>query len=201
MTKEITIELTAEEYSALERLSKDTGAKSLSAAVGTAVDQYPRSMRQSTSKGDKLIGEAISLLYGRLEKRGPLLHEDETPDINNYLKLKLSTREHEVFGVLFLDKTDRLVADEEMFRGTVDTANVFPREVVKAALYNDASKVIFYHNHPSGDTTPSMADRRITTALVNALDLIKVSVVDHIIVGKEMTESFASDGINLTAER
>jgi DNA repair protein RadC len=103
--------------------------------------------------------------------------------------------EHEVFGVLFLDSRHRLIAYEAMFRGTIDGAAVHPREVVKAALKHNAAAVILAHNHPSGVLDPSNADQMITDRLSQALALIDVRVVDHVIVGGPNLVSFAERGL------
>jgi DNA repair protein RadC len=110
------------------------------------------------------------------------------------VKLKLATYEHEVFACLMLDNRNRVIAFRELFRGTIDGASVYPREVVKQALADNAAAVIFAHNHPSGATEPSQADIAITERLKKALALIDVRVLDHLIVGDEVT-SFAERGI------
>lgn len=107
----------------------------------------------------------------------------------------LRNREHEVFAVAFLDTRHRLIACEEMFRGTIDGASVFPREVAKAALAHNAAAVIFAHNHPSGVTDPSQADELITRRLQNALALFDVRVLDHFIVANGQATSFAERGL------
>lgn len=114
-------------------------------------------------------------------------------NVKQFLGCKLAHYEREVFAVMFLDNQHQLIAFEELFQGTVDAASVYPREVVKAALKHNASAVIFSHNHPSGVAEPSQADRKITRRLVDALALIDVRVLDHIVIGKESV-SFAERG-------
>ena len=114
---------------------------------------------------------------------------------HDFLILRFATLEHEVFSCLFLDTRHRVLGFEELFRGTVDGCSVHPREVVKAALRHNAAAVILAHNHPSGDTNPSDADRRITQRLKEALSLIDVRVLDHIVVGGGETTSFAESGL------
>ena len=104
-----------------------------------------------------------------------------------YLQVLLGAYEHEVFGVLMLDNRNRVIAWREMFRGTVDGASVYPREVVKQALADNAAAVIFERNHPSGVSEPSQADIRITERLNKALQLVDIRVLDHIIVGETCT--------------
>ncbi len=111
-------------------------------------------------------------------------------------RLKLQNLEHEVFAVLFLDAQNQLIIFSEMFRGTLDGASVYPREVVKETLKYNAAALIFAHNHPSGVAEPSQADIRITERLKQALGLIDVRIIDHIIVGASgETVSFAERGL------
>lgn len=111
-----------------------------------------------------------------------------------YLQTLLQDYEHEVFCAVFLDSQHRVIRFEELFRGTIDSASVYPREVVKQALAYNAAAVILVHNHPSGDPEPSDADRRITQRLKEALGLIEVRMIDHIVVGSEGCESLAERG-------
>ncbi len=114
--------------------------------------------------------------------------------VRDYLRAQLRHRQREVFAVLFLDNQNRLIAYEEMFQGTIDGASVYPREVVKQALARNAAAVIFAHNHPSGVAEPSQADRRITQRLQDALALVEVRVLDHLVVGEGEPVSFAERG-------
>ncbi|HBN8507571.1 RadC family protein [Pseudomonas aeruginosa] len=115
--------------------------------------------------------------------------------VKDYLHAKLVGFEHEVFAVLFLDSKHRLIKYVELFRGTIDQASVYPREVVKEALRLNAAAVIFAHNHPSGDPAPSQADKVLTQRLKEALALVEVRTLDHIIVGGEAATSFAEQGL------
>ncbi|WNK21214.1 DNA repair protein RadC [Halomonas piscis] len=101
---------------------------------------------------------------------------------------------HEVFGVLLLDSQHRLITFDELFRGTIDSASVYPREVVKHALHHNAAAVILVHNHPSGEPEPSDADRRITRRLQDALGLVDIRVLDHVVVAGEGFTSFVQRG-------
>ena len=108
----------------------------------------------------------------------------ESPQaVRDYLKSLLRHELHEVFGCLFMDSKHRMLAFEVLFRGSIDSASVYPRQVVKRALAHNAAAVILCHNHPSGITEPSQADRTLTKRLTEALDLIEVRVLDHFIVG------------------
>lgn len=112
-----------------------------------------------------------------------------------YLESRLAHQAHEIFAAIFLDSRNCVLAYEELFRGTLDGASVYPREVVKAALAHNAASVIFAHNHPSGVAEPSRADRDITRRLVDALALIDIRVLDHLIIGHAQTTSFAERGL------
>lgn len=115
--------------------------------------------------------------------------------VKDYLRTKLAGFDHEVFAGLFLDSQHRLIDYAELFRGTIDGAAVYPREVVKMALHLNAAAVIFSHNHPSGNPEPSQADRTITQRLKEALALVDVRTLDHIVVGGDQTVSFAERGL------
>ncbi len=114
--------------------------------------------------------------------------------VRDHLKTAIGHLHYEVFIVLFLDAQNRLIASRECFRGTVSQTSVYPREIVKLALEYGASAVMFCHNHPSGITEPSHADRWLTDQLKSALALVDVKVLDHFIVAGEQTLSFAERG-------
>ena len=112
-----------------------------------------------------------------------------------YLQTLMSQYEREVFGAIFLDNQHRIILFEEIFFGTLNVTNIHPREVVKKALAVNAAAVIFVHNHPSGDPEPSAADKKITVQLREALNLIDVRVLDHIVVGALSCISMAERGL------
>jgi DNA repair protein RadC len=119
-----------------------------------------------------------------------------SPDrTRQYLKSRLRAYPHEVFACLFLDNRHRVIQYKEIFRGTIDGASVHPREVVREALHWNAAAVILAHNHPSGVAEPSQADLRITQRLKDALDLVEVRVLDHIIIGEGEGTSLAERGL------
>lgn len=119
-----------------------------------------------------------------------------SPDlVRNYLSAQLRHQPQEVFAVLFLDNQHRLIAYDEIFYGTIDGAAVYPREVVKKALTRNAAACILAHNHPSGIAEPSQADQRITQRLQDALNLVDIRVIDHMIVGDKEVISFAERGL------
>lgn len=115
--------------------------------------------------------------------------------VANYFKLYFSRQPHESFVVLFLDMKNKLIECREMFRGTLSHTSVYPREVAKAALKCNAASVILAHNHPSGTVEPSNADRALTRVLRQAMELIDIRVLDHIIVAGSKIFSFAEHGI------
>ena len=115
--------------------------------------------------------------------------------VKSYLQLQLAQLTREVFAVLFLDHQQRLLAFETLFQGTLSQTSVYPREVVKRALALNASAVILAHNHPSGVAEPSRADEFLTKSLKDALALVDVRVIDHIVVGTGSTVSFAERGL------
>ena len=124
---------------------------------------------------------------------GPIF--DSPQRVKDYLGLQLGGRKQEVFAVLFLDVQHRLLALEEMFRGTLSQTSVYPREVVRRALALNAGAVVLAHNHPSGLAEPSRADEFLTQTLKSALQLVDVQVLDHIVVGQGQTVSMAERGL------
>ena len=131
-------------------------------------------------------------LAQRLQER-PVM--DSPQAVREFWQLHLAARSHEVFAVLFLDAQHRMVAMEEMFRGTLTQTSVYPREVVKRALHHQASAVVLAHNHPSGSVQPSRADEMLTHTLKAALALVDVRVLDHIIVSQGQSLSMAEQGL------
>jgi DNA repair protein RadC len=113
----------------------------------------------------------------------------------DYLRVRLGALDYEVFCVIYLTKRHQFIACEDLFRGTIDGASVYPREVLKEALKHNAAAVILAHNHPSGVAEPSQADLGITKQLKKVLDLVEIKVLDHIIVGGGDVTSFAERGI------
>lgn len=131
-------------------------------------------------------------LAQQLQER-PLMADPEA--VSNYLRLRLGALPHEVFAVLFLDSQLRLIAMEELFRGSLSHTSVHPREVVKRALDLGAAAVVLAHNHPSGVAEPSMADAQLTRNLQQALGLVDVRVLDHIVVSHGESVSMAARGL------
>ena len=120
----------------------------------------------------------------------------ESPQaVRDYLKARLRHEPHEVFGCLFLDSKNRVIIFEVLFQGSIDSASVYPRQIVKRALFHNAAAVILTHNHPSGVAEPSDADRLLTDKLKHALALVEVRVLDHFIVGEGEPLSMAEHGL------
>lgn len=162
---------------------------------GLALTLEPDSIRRSglSSEDQKLIAKAVACLEAKYLVKQPVLSSSEAT--RDYLKLRLDGLGYEVFAVLLLDNRHQVLHYVELFRGTIDGASVHPREVVQLALSHHAAAVIFAHNHPSGMTDPSASDRRITQKLKDALALIEVRVLDHIVIGAGKGLSFAEQGL------
>lgn len=141
---------------------------------------------------DAIIQMALNILSQRNAIGEPLV---EPGDAADFLRIKLSGYKNEVFCAIFLDSRHRVIAFEELFSGTIDGAAVYPRVVVQHVMRHNASAVIFAHNHPSGIAEPSQADKFITKRLKEAMSLIDVRVLDHIVVGDSGTTSFAERGL------
>ena len=139
-----------------------------------------------------IISTVLGILKKRHSKGVPLTKPEDT---RNYLQLLLAENTLEVFGMLFLDNQHRAIAFEEIFQGTIDGTGVYPRVVVERALLLHATAVIAVHNHPSGRCTPSNADKQITGKIKEALALLDIRLLDHIIVSAEETYSFAEAGL------
>lgn len=141
-------------------------------------------LQATLEMGRRHLGEA-------LERGKPLTDPAAT---RKYLRAKLRDVPHEVFACLYLDNRHRVIAYEELFRGTIDGTSVHPREVVRAALKHNAAALIFAHNHPSGVAEPSDSDRRLTRRLQDALNLVDIRTLDHFVVGDGEVVSFAERG-------
>lgn len=148
-------------------------------------------LKEVNQDDEKIIQSALKILEDRITYGDVLNSPDDT---KKYILLKLSRKENEVFTAIFLNTRHRVIAFEEMFNGTINMASVHPREIVKRALYHNASAIIYAHNHPSGDPEPSQADRNLTEQLQKALALIEVRTLDHFVVGTSDVVSFAERG-------
>lgn len=140
------------------------------------------------------IEAAKAILARRLFRDEPIL---STPrDVKDYLILQLAELEHEVFGVIWLDASHRVIAIDHLFRGTITQTSVYPREVVKVAMHRNAGAAVMFHNHPSGVSTSSKSDETLTRILKETLALVDVKVIDHFVIGgTEEPLSFAERGL------
>ena len=139
-----------------------------------------------------LIEQALALLAAEVPEREVLASPDA---VRNYLRLWLGRRPHEVFAVVFLDARNRVIEIAELFRGTLTQTAVYPREVVRRAIELNAAAVVFAHNHPSGDPTPSPEDVRVTREMVKAGKLLSIDVLDHIVIGRQRFVSLKERGL------
>lgn len=155
----------------------------------TKSNQVYASHKPSTEQ--QILERAADIISERYVRSDVFCNPQATKD---YLTYKLAGYDREVFAVMMLDNQHQLIELKELFFGTIDAASVYPREVVKAVLEVNAAAVILAHNHPSGEPEPSQADKSITKKLVDALALIDVRVLDHIVVGKTPV-SFAERGL------
>ncbi|MGJ7612105.1 MULTISPECIES: RadC family protein [unclassified Variovorax] len=149
--------------------------------------------------GSAKRSELIAVLELARRAMGQQLQERavfDSPDaVKQYLQLHIGARPHEVFAVMFLDVQHRLIALEELFRGTLTQTSVYPREVVTRAIHHQAAAVVLSHNHPSGSIEPSRADESLTQTLRAALALVDVRVLDHVIVSPGQSFSMAEKGL------
>ena len=150
---------------------------------------------QSATADDRIIAKALRVLEQRAKYQANTVVFTDPKNVQAYLRLRMHGLEHEVFAVLFLDSQHKLIAYEEMFRGTLAQTSVYPREVVKAALRHNAGAVLLAHNHPSGSPEPSRADEFLTSTLKSALALVDVRVLDHVVVTDGGCTSFAERGL------
>ena len=143
------------------------------------------------ARAEEIVALAESILRERVNRGEPLT---DPATVQRWLVARLSPCPHEVFCVLFLDHRHRVIAFEELFRGTLDGCSVHPREVVKRCLHWNCAAVIYAHNHPSGVAEPSDADRRLTQRLKDALALVDIRTLDHFVIGGLDAVSFAERG-------
>jgi DNA repair protein RadC len=141
-----------------------------------------------------VLGAAEDILRRRLERMGALTTPNDSAE---FLRMRIGHLLHEEFHAIWLDNRHHVIAIDRLFNGTINGASVHPREIVRTALKHNAAAVVFAHNHPSGSPEPSTADRTITVRLREALSLIDVRVLDHVIVGAQQTTSMAERGLLL----
>lgn len=145
----------------------------------------------NADREEQILEAAEAILRRRLERQGRISEPNEA---TRYLRAHCAHLEHEIFGAVFLDTRHNILAIEDLFQGTVDGAEVHPREVAKRALMHNAAALIVFHNHPSGNPEPSAADRAVTARLKQALALIDVRLLDHFVLAGEGATSLAARG-------
>lgn len=174
----------------LESTKQQIGAKEFSPAPAAAPPIDPDTLPVHEQA---VIEAALAILRARMRKPG---NRVDTPDAaRSMAMLYFAGHQVESFAVMFLDPAHRLIAFEEMSRGTLTQTNVYPREIVRAALRHNAASVILTHNHPSGYAEPSAADKLLTAALKDALRTVDVRTLDHFVIGGDQLFSFAEQGI------
>lgn len=164
----------------------------LNAMPQLVAGEMPGTYRLNGDITDAQLLHLAKMMARRKLRKGAKLTQPEK--VHRCLQTLMLDYPYEVFGTLLLDSQHRLIAFDELFRGTIDSASVYPREVIKHAIEHNAAAVILVHNHPSGDPEPSDADRRITQRLKDALGLVDIRVLDHVVVGHEGYVSFAERG-------
>jgi len=142
---------------------------------------------------EKTINDAISIIESKAAKNAILV--DSSQVSGQFCQLKIGMEEREHFAVLFLDSQNRLIEFETMFKGDLNVASVYPRQVAKRALLLNSCNLIITHNHPSNDLTPSNSDKAITNKLSQCLNLFDIQILDHIIVSRKGFYSFAQSGL------
>lgn len=154
-------------------------------------DEHGRYRFRGTQSEEAILGIAEDILRRRIERLGTMSSPDQS---TAFLRMRLAHLPHEEFHAVWLDNRHRVLTIESVARGIIDSATVHVREVVKSALRWNAAAVVFAHNHPSGDAEPSSADRAITKHLQEALSLVEVRLLDHIVVASGGTVSLAQRG-------
>lgn len=150
-----------------------------------------KASKSTEATEEQVLAAAEAILFKRLERQGKI---GEPSEAGRYLRARVGHAEREIFGCLFLDARHHILACEDLFFGTIDGAEVAPREVIRRAILLNAAAVVAFHNHPSGNTEPSAADRSCTARLKQALALIDVRLLDHIVVSAACFSSMAARG-------
>lgn len=165
--------------------------------VSTVIATHPSLANNNVSLEDQVIQQALVYLEQRITAN-PIEIKNPTA-VSSFLRLALGREKREVFAVIFLDTQHRMIAFEKLFYGSIASSAVYPRIVVQRALAHNAAAVILAHNHPSNNVEPSLADKDLTTLLINTLFPVEVRVLDHIIVSEEKAFSFFCEGLLVTS--
>ncbi|MEJ8852172.1 RadC family protein [Variovorax rhizosphaerae] len=192
------VELNARQQRIVDALRPFFGAEAdaLYEANGRSLQKLAYSARQSALPSFRRLATGLALAQELLCEELTTRSVFDTPTaVADFLKLHFAGQPYESFVVLFLDSRSSLIAFEEMFRGTLSQTSVYPREVLKRVLHHDAAAILVAHNHPTGCTEPSPADKALTRVLRDALNLIDVQLLDHWIVAGGQTLSFVQRGL------
>ncbi|AHE69292.1 hypothetical protein M942_05290 [Enterobacter ludwigii] len=154
--------------------------------------QLPLFAAELPASAQQTIRTALTLLEFQLREPGASFTSSQA--VRDWLRLQIAPLEREAFTVLWLDNQHRLIAHDTLFMGTINSITVHPREVVKAGLKHNAAAAILAHNHPSGEAEPSHADRQITARLKQALGLVDIRLLDHLVIGGMEIISFSEKG-------
>lgn len=146
----------------------------------------------SRLSAEEIVRTASHILEAQLKDKGNALCSPA--DTRRMLSMRVAQLEYEVFGMLWLTQRHHVIDVEELFRGTIDGANVYPREVIKSGLRRNAAAGLAFHNHPSGVSEPSQADRSLTRRLREAMALVDIRLIDHVVIGHGEITSFAERG-------
>ena len=179
-------------YDLFSSLDSSVNSSSLDTPTATVLQVRDVAGEYRQVDADEVLQAAQQLLLGRLRGSDVM---SSPQAVRDYLRMKLGNLEYEVFAVVHLDSQNRVIEYVEMFRGTVTQTSVYPREVVREAMKRNSCAMLLVHNHPSGTTTPSRADEHLTTTLKQALALVDVRVLDHLIVAGHAITSMAEMGL------
>lgn len=175
-----------------ELLATSGGLRQLLGLSEQAFCDFPGLGRAKYAQLQAMLEMSRRYLQAQIQRQSPLSNPNQ---VKSFLLSHLRDRPQEIFCCLYMDSQHRLIACEDLFAGTLDSASVYPREVLRRALEQQAAAVIFAHNHPSGVAEPSEADTWLTRRLIKALDLVDIRVLDHLVVGDGEVVSLAERGL------
>lgn len=192
------LDLTSEQRRIVDVLRPILGAKAdaLYEAHGRSLHKLAGFARDSSTPGCRRLATSLALAQALLAEEmttGPVF--DSPAAVSDFLKLHFAGQPHESFVVMYLDAQHRLLAIEDLFRGTLAQTSVYPREIARRALHHNAAALIVAHNHPSGAAEPSRADEALTAALKASLSLLDVRVLDHLVIAGSQATSLAQRGL------
>jgi len=192
------LDFTAQQRRVVDALRPILGAEAdaLYEAHGRSLHKLAGFARDSSLPGCRRLATSLALAQELLAEEmtaGPVF--DSPAAVRDFLKLHFAGQPHESFVVMYLDAQHRLIAIEDLFRGTLAQTSVYPREIARRALHHNAAALIVAHNHPSGAAEPSRADEALTSALKASLSLLDVRVLDHLVIAGNLATSLAQRGL------